>query len=106
MPSISGFIAQIDATCDKLARADEVNYCIRDLSSQTKTLVCCDDPISPTDTRSLFAPAFISSKTMSMNVPNSTNSDQSIIRAYVFYHPENVSVEISNEIIRKLASLQ
>lgn len=103
MPSISGFIAQIDATCDKLTTADEVNYCIRDLSSQTKTLVCCDDPISPTDTRSIFAPTFVSSKTMSMNVPN---TDQSMIRAYVFYHPENVSVEISTEIIRKLASLQ
>ena len=104
VPSVSGFIAQIDATCNKLARADDLNYCIRDLSSQTKTLVCCDDPISPTDTRSLFAPAFISSKTRSMM--NAPSTGQSIIRAYVFYHPENVSVEISTEIIRKLALLQ
>lgn len=103
MPSISGFIAQIDATCDKLTTADEVNYYISDLSSQSRTLAYCNDPISPTDTRSLFAPTFVSSKTVSMNVPN---TGQSMIRAYVFYHPENVSVEISTEIIRTLASLQ
>lgn len=100
MPSISGFIAQIDATCDKRATADDVNYFISEISSET--LAYCDDPISPTDTRSIFAPTFVSSKTMSMTVPN---SDKSIIRAYVFYHPENVSVEISTEIIRTIASL-
>ena len=100
MPSISGFIAQIDATCDKRVTADEVNYFISEISPET--LVCCNDPISPTDTRSLFVPTFVSSKTMSMTVPN---SDKSIIRAYVFYYPENVSVEISTKIIRTLASL-
>ena len=104
MPSVSGFIAQIDVTLMSLTTENlsaAVNSFIKEISSQTKTLVCCDDPISPTDTRSLFAPAFISSKTRSINTRNS-----SMIRAYVFYYPENVSVEISTEIIRKLASLQ
>ena len=103
MPSISGFIAQIDATLMSSPGAEIINSFIKEISSQTKTLVYCDDPISPTDTRSLFAPAFISSKTRSMT---SKDSGQSMIRAYVFYHPENVSVEISTEIIRRLASLQ
>ena len=99
VPSISGFIAQIDATCDKQATTNDINSSIKEgISSQT--LAYCDDPISPTDTRSLFAPAFVSSKTMSINVANS-----SMIRAYVFYHPENVSVEVSTEIIRRLALL-
>lgn len=98
VPSISGFIAQIDAMCDKSATTNDINSSIKGISSQT--LSYCDDPISPTDTRSLFAPAFVSSKTMSMNVANS-----SMIRAYVFYHPENVSVEISTEIIKRLALL-
>ncbi len=103
VPSVSGFIAQIDATLRTSTTEDitnAINSSIKGISSQT--LAYCDDPISPTDTRSLFAPAFVSSKTMSINAAN-TNS--SIIRAYVFYHPENVSVEISTEIIRKLASL-
>lgn len=98
VPSISGFIAQIDATCSKSATTNDINSSIKGISSQT--LSYCDDPISPTDTRSLFAPAFVSSKTMSINVANS-----SMIRAYVFYHPENVSVEISTEIIKRLALL-
>ena len=98
MPSISGFIAQIDAALMMTPGAEIINDFIKKISS--RTLVCCDDPISPTDTRSLFAPAFVSSKTMSINVSNS-----SMIRAYVFYHPENVSVEVSTEIIRRLASL-
>lgn len=104
VPSVSGFIAQIDATFDKLATADKVNRYISDYisHSSSRTLAYCNDPISPTDTRSLFAPTFVSSKTRSMNVPS---TGQSIIRAYVFYHPENVSVEISTEIIRTLASL-
>ena len=103
VPSVSGFIAQIDATCDKLTEADEVNYYISNYISDTssRTLAYCDDPISPTDTRSLFAPTFVSSKTRTMN--NVSSTGQSIIRAYVFYHPENVSVEISTEIIRTLA---
>ena len=98
VPSISGFIAQIDATCNKSVTTNDINSSIKGISSQT--LAYYDDPISPTDTRSLFAPAFVSSKTMSINVANS-----SMIRAYVFYHPENVSVEISTEIIRRLALL-
>ena len=101
MPSISGFIAQIDAMLMSSPGAEIINDSIKKISS--RTLVCCDDPISPTDTRSLFAPAFISSKTRSMIDHNTGNS---IIRAYVFYHPENVSVEMSTEIVRMLASLQ
>ena len=100
MPSISGFIAQIDATLMSSPGAEIINDSIKGISSET--LAYCDDPISPTDTRSLFAPAFISSKTRSMIDHNTGNS---IIRAYVFYHPENVSVEISTEIIRRLALL-
>ena len=101
VPSISGFIAQIDATLmtpiDPQHAAEIINSSIKGISSET--LAYCDDPISPTDTRSLFAPAFVSSKTMN-------GANDSIMRAYVFYHPENVSVEISTEIIRTIASLQ
>ena len=79
--------------------AEIINDSIKKISS--RTLAYCDDPISPTDTRSLFAPAFVSSKTVAMTIDN-----KSMMRAYVFYHPENVSVEISTEIIRTLASLQ
>lgn len=105
MPSISGFIAQIDATLMSSSGAEIINEFIKDFinGSSSRALAYCTDPISPTDTKSLFAPAFISSKTMSI-VDHNTGG--SIIRAYVFYHPENVSVEISTEIIRKLASLQ
>lgn len=101
VPSVSGFIAQIDATLMSSTTTDitnDVNSSINGISSET--LAYCADPISPTDTRSLFAPAFVSSKTMSINVANS-----SMIRAYVFYHPENVSVEISTNIIKRLALL-
>lgn len=103
VPSISGFIAQIDATLitpiDPKNAAEIINSHIKqNISSQT--LAYCDDPISPTDTRSLFAPAFVSSKTMAMTIDN-----KSMMRAYMFYHPENVSVEISTEIIKRLASL-
>lgn len=103
VPSISGFIAQIDATLmtpiDPKNAAKIINSYIKENIS-LQTLAYCDDPISPTDTRSLFAPAFVSSKTMAM-----TMDDKSMMRAYVFYHPENVSVEISTEIIKRLASL-
>ena len=103
VPSISGFIAQIDATLitpiDPKNAAEIINSHIKqNISSQT--LAYCDDPISPTDTRSLFAPAFVSSKTMAMTIDN-----KSMMRAYIFYHPENVSVEISTEIIKRLALL-
>jgi len=77
VPSVSGFMAQIDATCDMSTTVDSINSSIKSIASQT--LAYYEDPISPTDTRGLFAPAFVSSKTGIFNISFSFFSDKSVL---------------------------